>query len=236
MSPRASRGSSIGPMKGQHRSRTDHSPYASPPSLSMLSSSMATGNSSGSNLCSSMMYQNISYLQPPSDPSSWRRANSDSALHSLVIPSVVPDSSEESSNNSNDPRDNYPYGGLSHSPKHNDSQSVIPTTVGDGSTLLTVGEIPSSISTGSLPDLTNFQFSTPPLQQPIDPEEIQFTHSPNSTVRFYIQHYYWIWFFRLVNNIYWLLLFLFDCRVLYLWHTLHPVVRQTLIPITSLKE
>ncbi|XP_021952935.1 CREB-regulated transcription coactivator 1 isoform X2 [Folsomia candida] len=177
-SPRASRGNSIGPVKNHPRSRTDHSPYASPPSATMLTGSMTGGNSSGSNLYSSMMYQNSpSYLIPPSD-GPWRRANSDSALHSLIIPSVVPDSSEESSNNSNDPRDNYGYGGLlGHSPKHNDSSSVIPNTVGDGPSLL---EISSSVPSGSLPDLTSFQF-TPPLQQPIDPEDSQLTNSPYST-------------------------------------------------------
>lgn len=177
-SPRASRGSSIGPVKNQ-RSRTDHSPYASPPSASMLTGSMSGGNSSGSNLYSSMMYQqNSPYLSPPSSDAPWRRANSDSALHSLIIPSVVPDSSEESSNNSNDPRDSYGYAALGNSPKHNDP-SVIPNTVGDGPSLL---EIPTSVSTGSLPDLTTFQF-TPPLQQPIDPEDSQLTNSPYSTVR-----------------------------------------------------
>lgn len=177
-SPRASRGSSIGPVK-TNRSRTDHSPYASPPNQSMLSSSMNAGNSSGSNLYSQSMYQNSPYLGLPND-GPWRRANSDSALHSLIIPSVVPDSSEESnnSNNSNDPRDYF--GGMGgHSPKHNnDLPSVIPNTVGDGPNLL---EIPNSVSTGSLPDLTNFQFSTP-LQQSNDHEESQLTNSPYSTV------------------------------------------------------
>lgn len=172
MSPRASRGSSIGPVKNQ-RARTDHSPYASPPSASMLTSSIAGGNSSGSNIYSQMMYPNATYLSLPD--ASWRRANSDSALHSpsLVIPSVVPDSgsSEESS------RDSYGYTGLAHSPKQNDP-SVIPTTVGDGPSHL---EIPASVSSGSLPDLTNFQFA-PPIQQSIDPEEPQLNTSPYSTV------------------------------------------------------
>lgn len=67
---------------------------------------------------------------------------------------------------------------MGHSPKHNDSSSVIPNTVGDGPSLL---EISSSVPSGSLPDLTSFQF-TPPLQQPIDPEDSQLTNSPYSTV------------------------------------------------------
>jgi hypothetical protein len=142
---------------------------------------MNAGNFSGSNLHSAMMHPSY-LLSPPSDVP--RRANSDSALHSqsghsLIIPSVVPDSSEESSNNSNDPRDNYGYAGMGHYHKHNDP-SLIPNTVGDGHSLL---EIPTSVSTGSLPDLTNFQF-TPPLQQPIDPEDSQLTNSPYSTVSF----------------------------------------------------
>jgi hypothetical protein len=179
-SPRASR-NSVGPMKVQ-RNRPDHAPYASPPSLSMLSGSMQGGGNSASNLHSpggGGGGYTLNYLSPPMDNNSWRRANSDSALHSLMIPSVVPDSSEESSNNSNDPRD--AYGTLGQSPKHhpNEMSPVIPSTVGDGPNLL---EIPSSVSTGSLPDLTNFQF-TPPLQPPIDTEDSQLNNSPYSTVR-----------------------------------------------------
>jgi len=175
-SPRASSRNSIGPVKVvRHAVRHDHGPYQSPPSISMMSGAMQHGNS-GSNLHSPGGGGGYTpnYLPLPMD-AQWRRANSDSAINSLMIPSVVPDSSEESSNNSNDPRDMY--GTLGQSPKHhpNDSSSVIPSTVGDGPSLL---EIPSSVSTGSLPDLTTFQF-TPPLQPPIDTED---SHSPYSTV------------------------------------------------------
>ena len=117
------------------------------------------------------------YLAIPAPDPNWRRANSDSALNSinsLMIPSVVPDSSEESSNNSNDPRDF----GLVGCRTPQDSPNAMGGGM-DGQSLL---EIPQQVSTGSLPDLTNFQFQQP-LQQPLDQgDEAQLNHTSYSTV------------------------------------------------------
>lgn len=178
----------LGPMR--HKARADTAPYASPPSLTQLNMVGAGGTSP--TLCPTGSYGSP-YLSPPSD-GNWRRANSDSAinsLNSLMIPTVLPDSSEESSNNSNDPREGYVLTGSStniqgiHQHQLNNkpqdgSPGVIPTTVGDGPNLLEV--IPSSVSSGSLPDLTNFQFQTP-IQQPVEIEDPHNNTSPYSTVK-----------------------------------------------------
>ena len=153
--------------------RTDTSPYASPPTMNASQSSH-----SGSNL-GSQGFNN--YLAIPAPDPNWRRANSDSALNSinsLLIPSVVPDSSEESSNNSNDPREFGLLGGKSPQESPNNAMGGGM----DGHSLL---EIPQQVSTGSLPDLTNFQFQQP-LQQALDQgDESQLNHSPYSAVSFF---------------------------------------------------
>jgi len=114
------------------------------------------------------------FLSPPTEYPC-RRANSDSAIHSLVIPVTVPDSSEESSNNSNG---SHTYGSHNAGIFVNESPNGVPNTVGEGQPFL---EIPLSVSTGSLPDLTNMQFNAP-LHQPLDQDETQLINSPYSTV------------------------------------------------------
>ena len=184
MSPRSPR-NSIGPVRSKHRN-ADHAPYASPPSATMLSSSMSSATSGGfsSYGLPGLGYGNgPAYLSPPEN--TCRRAISESALHSLLIPSTVPDSSEESSNNSNDPRD-YNVAGLNRSPHHDPFSSnnmMRSHTGGDGAALLELPPASMSMSsTGSLPDLTTFHFP-PPLQQPLDiDDQNQQNHSPYSTV------------------------------------------------------
>lgn len=183
-SPRSQKGS-IGPVriKPSHNNR-ETSPYASPPSASMLSNSMSTTTAGGfgsSGYSGRSSYAPSSYLSPPID-SSCRRFNSDSALNlnTLLIPSTVPDSSEDSSNNSND----YSATGLNcnRGPAHAPiAIANLSRTRDPHGSLLEIPPVPVSMSsTGSLPDLTNFQYP-PPLQLPMDPDDQQ-NHSPYSTV------------------------------------------------------
>jgi len=189
MSPRSPR-NSIGPVRSKHRN--DHSPYASPPSATMQLSSSMTSATSGGFSSYGLGYGNgPSYLSPPENQC--RRAISESALHSLLIPSTVPDSSEESSNNSNDPRD-YNVSGLNRSPLHDsfsNNGGMRSHTGGDGSARLELPQASMSMSsTGSLPDLTTFHFP-PPLQQPLDIDEhSRHNHSPYSNVSLSLHSYF----------------------------------------------
>lgn len=193
-SPRGSK-NSIGPVRLKQSRPADHAPYNSPPSLSSSIPSGQSGGFSSGALPSFFHSHGTNYLSLPEN-AGCRRFNSDSALNNMLIPSTVPHSSEESSNNSNDPYDVYLNQNYSNkgSPNQLDSPGgrIIQGGSGDG----TPGpylDIPVNSSTlagggvsGSLPDLTNasYNFSSP-IQQPLDLDDHQqYNHSPYSTVSF----------------------------------------------------
>ncbi|CAH1723545.1 unnamed protein product [Aphis gossypii] len=149
---------SVGPMRSEKRS-SDKSPYSSGP-----------------------------YLSPPPPDTSWRRTHSDSALHQSVSQS----SSTESLAHLHSPgsqrrtlMDNQQYDKkryLSTSPdKRPRSCCDVPRV--PGIHVFTtqqepgVVQIPIGNNTGSLPDLTNFQFSQP-IHAPLDQDDQYNLSSP----------------------------------------------------------
>ncbi|XP_050522308.1 CREB-regulated transcription coactivator 1-like isoform X2 [Daktulosphaira vitifoliae] len=142
---------SVGPMRSEKRS-TDKSPYSSGP-----------------------------YLSPPPPDSGWRRTNSDSALHNSVLQSTSTESVAHLHSPGSQRRtliDNQQYEKkkyLSTSPDRR-PRSCCEVPRVPGINIYTtqqepgVVQIPIGNNTGSLPDLTNFQFS-PPIHAPLDQDD-----------------------------------------------------------------
>ncbi|XP_020710764.1 CREB-regulated transcription coactivator 1-like isoform X7 [Athalia rosae] len=122
-------------------------------------------------------YSGVPYLSPP-PPDTWRRTNSDSALHQSVNESCQMPSSMPHRRGS----DAYPHMGVMGN-EHRDSHrgfmerprsscemprvpgiNIYPSSQPPGQ------QIPIGNNTGSLPDLSNVHFP-PPLQAPLDQEE-----------------------------------------------------------------
>ncbi|XP_071499300.1 CREB-regulated transcription coactivator 1-like [Diadema antillarum] len=131
------------------------------------------------------------YLSPPSD-TSWRRTNSDSALHTSAMvpdvfsgsPSVPPHRRDMMDNNSSMGERLKP---LPWDPKKGQQQlqsrprscevpgiNICPSEQPDAN------PIPISSNTGSLPDLTNLHIPSP-LPTPLDPEDQTYNHSGSNT-------------------------------------------------------
>ncbi|VVC43358.1 Transducer of regulated CREB activity, N-terminal,Transducer of regulated CREB activity, middle [Cinara cedri] len=151
--------SSVGPMRPEKRS-ADKSPYSSGPYLS----------------------------PPPPSETIWRRTNSDSALHHSVSQSSSTESLAHLHSPGSQRRtlvDNQQYDKkryLSTSPdKRPRSCCDVPRV--PGINVFTtqqepgVVQIPIGNNTGSLPDLTNFQFS-PPIHAPLDQDDQYNLSSP----------------------------------------------------------
>uniref|UniRef100_A0A8D9AJ87 CREB-regulated transcription coactivator 1 n=1 Tax=Cacopsylla melanoneura TaxID=428564 RepID=A0A8D9AJ87_9HEMI len=150
------RGRSIGPMRSSRpaEKRIDTSPYSSGP-----------------------------YLSPPPTDTSWRRTNSDSALHQSsqeshhvntqrrvtdgqVNPHYSSHQSRRPGSVSPDrrPRSNYNHvPGINIYPSHQEPGIV---------------QIPIGRNSGSLPDLSSFQF-TSPLSTPLDQDDTQHSSNPS---------------------------------------------------------
>ncbi|VVC43357.1 Hypothetical protein CINCED_3A022555 [Cinara cedri] len=166
--------SSVGPMRPEKRS-ADKSPYSSGPYLS----------------------------PPPPSETIWRRTNSDSALHHSVSQSSSTESLAHLHSPGSQRRtlvDNQQYDKkryLSTSPdKRPRSCCDVPRV--PGINVFTtqqepgVVQIPIGNNTGSLPDLTNFQFS-PPIHAPLDQDDQYNLSSPyNSSnhlsVPYFVNH------------------------------------------------
>ncbi|XP_050522315.1 CREB-regulated transcription coactivator 3-like isoform X9 [Daktulosphaira vitifoliae] len=164
---------SVGPMRSEKRS-TDKSPYSSGP-----------------------------YLSPPPPDSGWRRTNSDSALHNSVLQSTSTESVAHLHSPGSQRRtliDNQQYEKkkyLSTSPDRR-PRSCCEVPRVPGINIYTtqqepgVVQIPIGNNTGSLPDLTNFQFS-PPIHAPLDQDDQYNLPSPYNSnnhlsVPYYMNH------------------------------------------------
>ncbi|XP_077462909.1 CREB-regulated transcription coactivator 1b isoform X2 [Stigmatopora argus] len=126
------------------------------------------------------------YLSPPPD-TSWRRTNSDSALHQSTMnpkpqevfaggsqelqPKRVPGTESLETNADNDAQEQLWDDEKGDSPNHNTCDvpgiNIFPSPDQEPNTVV----LPAAHNTGgSLPDLTNIQFP-PPLSTPLDPED-----------------------------------------------------------------
>lgn len=181
-SPRQSRatmGPGPGPVRhSPHRGRTDTSPYGTPIQGGQMNQGGNQGSQTGMPMAGS---PNSSYAQQylhPPTMAEWRRVRSDPALHksptdNSFIPLVIPDSSnsEDSSNNSTDPRDMFQAmsGIVTGTGTIRTPQDSPNSQINNG--MAHLGVTQQNISTsGSLPDLTN----TGGLQFPMQMD-------PNST-------------------------------------------------------
>ncbi|XP_050522316.1 CREB-regulated transcription coactivator 3-like isoform X10 [Daktulosphaira vitifoliae] len=159
---------SVGPMRSEKRS-TDKSPYSSGP-----------------------------YLSPPPPDSGWRRTNSDSALHNSVLQSTSTESVAHLHSPGSQRRtliDNQQYEKkkyLSTSPDRR-PRSCCEVPRVPGINIYTtqqepgVVQIPIGNNTGSLPDLTNFQFS-PPIHAPLDQDDQYNLPSPYNSNGFTVDN------------------------------------------------
>ncbi|XP_050439574.1 CREB-regulated transcription coactivator 3-like isoform X6 [Adelges cooleyi] len=149
---------SVGPMRSEKRS-ADKSPYSSGP-----------------------------YLSPPPPDSNWRRTHSDSALHHSVTQSNSTESLAHLHSPGSQRRaliDNQQYDKkryLSTSPDRRPRSCCDVPRVPGIHVFTTqqepgVVQIPIGNNTGSLPDLTNFQFS-PPIHAPLDQDDQYNLSSP----------------------------------------------------------
>ncbi|CAH1954981.1 unnamed protein product [Acanthoscelides obtectus] len=112
-------------------------------------------------------YSSTSYLSPPTD-TGWRRTNSDSALHQSTMQGMV-DRNNDSSRGWNLPMMNGPDRNNDRRPR---SSCDIPSSRVPGISIHHSAHDPSLIqipiaNTGSLPDLTNVDFSSP-IHAPLD--------------------------------------------------------------------
>ncbi|XP_060834020.1 CREB-regulated transcription coactivator 1-like isoform X6 [Rhopalosiphum padi] len=159
---------SVGPMRSEKRS-SDKSPYSSGP-----------------------------YLSPPPPDTSWRRTHSDSALHQSVSQSSSTESLAHLHSPGSQRRtliDNQQYDKkryLSTSPdKRPRSCCDVPRV--PGIHVFTtqqepgVVQIPIGNNTGSLPDLTNFQFSQP-IHAPLDQDDQYNLSSPYNSNGFTVDN------------------------------------------------
>ncbi|XP_018577771.1 CREB-regulated transcription coactivator 1 isoform X2 [Anoplophora glabripennis] len=128
-------------------------------------------------------YSSGTYLSPPTD-TGWRRTNSDSALHQTTMQGMVDRNNDGSNRGWNIPIMNGPDRHLDGRPKSScDIPSRVPgisihTSIHDSSMI----QIPIGNNTGSLPDLTNVDFSSPihaPLDQ--DHDSSPYSSSPVNT-------------------------------------------------------
>lgn len=124
-------------------------------------------------------YSSTTYLSPPTD-TGWRRTNSDSALHQTTMQGMVDRSNDGSNRGWTIPIMNGPDRNLDGRPKSScDIPSRVPgisihTSVHDSSMI----QIPIGNNTGSLPDLTNVDFSSP-IHAPLDQDHDSSPYSSN---------------------------------------------------------
>ncbi|XP_050439685.1 CREB-regulated transcription coactivator 3-like isoform X8 [Adelges cooleyi] len=159
---------SVGPMRSEKRS-ADKSPYSSGP-----------------------------YLSPPPPDSNWRRTHSDSALHHSVTQSNSTESLAHLHSPGSQRRaliDNQQYDKkryLSTSPDRRPRSCCDVPRVPGIHVFTTqqepgVVQIPIGNNTGSLPDLTNFQFS-PPIHAPLDQDDQYNLSSPYNSNGFTVDN------------------------------------------------
>ncbi|KAJ8958650.1 hypothetical protein NQ318_016375 [Aromia moschata] len=127
-------------------------------------------------------YSSGTYLSPPTD-TGWRRTNSDSALHQSTMQGMV-DRNSDSARGWNIPLMNGPDRNLDGRPR---SSCDVPSSRVPGISIHPSAHDPSMIqipiaNTGSLPDLTSVDFSSPihaPLDQ--DHDSSPYSSSPVNT-------------------------------------------------------
>nr|CAI5839991.1 unnamed protein product [Callosobruchus analis] len=124
-------------------------------------------------------YSSTSYLSPPTD-TGWRRTNSDSALHQSTMQGMT-DRNNDSSRGWNLPMMNGPD--RNNPDRRPRSSCDIPSSRVPGISIHHSAHDPSMIqipiaNTGSLPDLTNVEFSSP-IHAPLDQDHSSSPYSSN---------------------------------------------------------